>query len=304
MNRLALAQVGQGLQIAIGDFRSPSCGINSVSLEEGETKVCGKQSVPLSPPPTFAEEKTDCCSSEFGVNGAEGASECFAVPTELLCVELPDDFLGSEVSARSLVPGLPEFNHAEEIAFNMSAGNQTYKVGVGEPAVNKQVIKVDTLPDSLFDHFDSLVGLLHQIFVYTLLNSLSFMVLTEARFPFGLRESLSLVRVLALLTMDGEVEHQLTEAVGEQQRETLVTEDALVGHMGIDTANKLGLLPCLGSVCIIDNKTRGLVTCRLGLAADFLDQLPVHGIEQPAPFYITFIHKTIEYVLFTDKQLA
>ena len=51
----------------------------------------------------------------------------------------------------------------------MPAGYESHELGVGKPAIYKQVIETDTSLDGILDPVNGLVCLLHQVFVDTLL---------------------------------------------------------------------------------------------------------------------------------------
>ena len=104
--------------------------------------------------------------------------------------------------------------------------------------------------------------------------------------------------------MKREVKEQLTQPIGIEQSHTLVTKNGLVQNMREHLADKLTLATALRSVRIIDNQADRLVMWRLRATADLSEQLEVHRIQQLAPFYVTIIRKTIEYVFLTTEQAA
>lgn len=203
-----------------------------------------------------------------------------------------------------MVTDIIESDNAEEITFDMPGGNQTDEAGIGKPAVHQQVIEPDAFPDGGLHHLDSLIGLFHLIVVDTLFYSLSLMVFREPG-PALLRcKPLYLLCILLLFSMEGEIKHQLTHAVREQQRKTLATKHTLMPDIGVYTADELGFPACLRGIGIIYNQADRLVTGRRGLPADLPEQLKVHRIKQPAPPDIAIIHKTIEHVLLTHENPA
>ena len=113
-----------------------------------------------------------------------------------------------------------------------------------------------------------------------------------------------LVRFAALFAMKREIEEQLAHAIAQKQRQTFVTEDALVLKVREYLADELTLTSALRSVSVIDNQADRPVMLSLGAAADLTQQLKVHCIQQFAPLDITVIHKTIEHVLLTTEQAA
>ena len=127
---------------------------------------------------------------------------------------------------------------------------------------------------------------------------------TLCSFALPIRQPLLLVRFAALFAMKREIEEQLTHAIAQKQRQTFVTEDALVLKVREYLADELTLTSALRSVSVIDNQADRLVMLSLCAAADLTQQLEIHSIQQLAPLDITIIHKTIEHVLLTTEQAA
>lgn len=80
----------------------------------------------------------------------------------------------------------------------------------------------------------------------------------------------------------------------------LIEKDDLVLKARESLADEL----TLGSVSIIDNQAYRSLMSGLHAAAGLSQQLEIHRIQEHAPFDITVIHKTIEYVLLTTEQAA
>ena len=301
---LTSAEVEQLLLVMISHLSSPTGSVRPVRLEEVKRDICGEQSVPLSLPAPLREEQAYGGSSKLHVYGAIGASECPAVLGESLLLELPDNLVGSQVSPLGVVLGLSQFDHTNQLALDVSAGNQTNEVRTGKPAVNEQIVESDAAFDGILHHLDGLVNLRHRVLLDAFLDSLSAMILAVSGFALLVRQSLLLVRLAALLAMKREVEEQLAHAVAQKQSQALVAEDALMLDMGEHLADELTLTPALWSVSVIDNQAYRLVVQSLCTAADLSEQLEVHCIQQFAPFDITIIHKTIEHVFLTTEQAA
>ena len=104
--------------------------------------------------------------------------------------------------------------------------------------------------------------------------------------------------------MKREIEEQLAHAIAQKQRQTFVTEDALVLKVREYLADELTLTSALRSIRVIDDQADGLVMPCLCTAANLTYQLKIHRIQQLAPLDITIIHKTIEHVLLTTEQAA
>lgn len=304
MDGLAFPKAEQTFLVLVGDFRCPSHGVNAVCLEETETEVCCKESVPLSFPAPLAEEQPDGSAGELHVNGAICALERGTVPAKLPCMELPYNLLCREKPVFGAVSGLSELYHAYETAFYVAAVYQTHEGGVGKPAVNQKIVKTDAASDGIFHHLYCLVRLLHEVLPYALFHRLAAVILAETGITLRPGESLFPFCVLAFFPMNGEIEHKLAQAVGEQQRKTLVPEYALVPDMGEYPADELGLPASLGSIRIINDQAYRLLMVCLCLTAYLAEQLYIKRIEQLAPLYITVIHKTIEHVFFTNEHAA
>ena len=301
---LTLAEVEQLLAVMISHLCSPASSVRSVCLEETEREVCGKQSVPLSLAAALREEKTDCGSCKLHVNSAVSTLQRPVVLGKPFLLELFDNLISRQVTPLSVILGLAKFDHSQQMAFDMAAGNQADEVCTGKPAVHKQIVEADATLDCVLYHFDGLIGLLHGVLSDSLLNTLSGIVGRETLTALLVRESLLLVWLPAFLSMKREVEEQLAQPVAQQQGQTLVPQDTLMLKMREDLANELTLATALRSIRIIDNQADRLVMRCFCTAADLPQQLEVHRIEQFAPLNVTIIHKTIEHVFLTTEQAA
>ena len=162
---------------------------------------------------------------------------------------------GTELS----IVGFAQFNHAQQVTLDMSAGNETHKLSVCKPAIYEQVIKANTSLDGILDHIYGLVCLLHQIFIHTLFYRLPFVVLGIASFALLSSKSLNLLLVLSLLTMKREIEKELANAIGQHHGQTLITKDALLMNMRPDSSYEFGRHTSLRCISIINNQTNRLV---------------------------------------------
>ena len=301
---LTSAEVEQLLAVVICHLGSPAGSIRPVCLEEVKRDICGEQSVPLSLPASLREEQTHGSSCKLHIYRTIGTPECPAVLGESLLLELPDNLVGSQVSPLGVVLGLSQFDHTNQLALDVSAGNQTNEVRTGKPTVNEQIVETDATLDGILHHLDGFVSLLHCVFLYALLNTLSRIVGRETLAPLFIRQPLLLVWITAFFAMKREIEKQLAHTIAQKQRQTFITEDAFMLDMREHLANKLTLTSALWSVSVIDNQAYRLVVQSLCTAADLSEQLEVHCIQQFAPFDITIIHKTIEHVFLTTEQAA
>ena len=304
VHALALSEVEQLLLVVISHLGSPSHGVGTVCLEETEREVCGEQPVPLSLAATLREEQTHGGSCKLHVNGAVGALQRPIVLGKPLLLEFPDNLVSRQVSPLSVVLGLAQLDHTQQMALDMTAGNQADKVSTGKPAVNQQIVEADTPLDGVLHHLDGLVGLLHGVLLDAFLNTLSGIVGRETLTALLVRQSLLLIGLPALLTVKREVKEQLAQPVTQQECQTLVAQDALVLKVRENLADELTLATALRSIRIIDYQTDRLVMRCLRTTADLSEQLEVHRIEQLAPLDVTIIHKTIEHVLLTTEQAA
>ena len=301
---LASAEVEQLLTIVICHLSCPTSSISPICLKEAEREVRGEQSIPLSFPASLRKEQTYSGSGKLHVYGAVGALQCPIVLGEALLLELFDNLVGCQVAPLGVVFGLAQFDHAYQMTLDVATGNEFHKVCTGKPAINEQIVETYSTLDSVLHHLDCLVSLLHGVFFYALLNTLSRIVGRETLAPLFIRQPLLLVRITAFFTMKREIEKQLAHAIAQKQRQTFVAEDALMLDMRENLADKFTLATTLWSVCIIDNQADRLVMLSLGATADLTQQLEVHRIQQFAPLDITIIHKTIEHVLLTTEQAA
>jgi len=301
---LALSKIQQHLHVAICHFSRPTSSVRPVCLEEAEREVCCEQSVPLPLPTTLREEQTDCGSCKLHVNSTVGALQCRVVLDESFLLQALDDLAGIQVTPFGMVLGLAKLDHAQQMALDVTACNESYEVRICKPAVNEQIVETDTPLDGILHHFDGLVGLLHGVLPDALLDSLSTMVLCETSLPFLVRQTLFPVWLPPFLAMKREVEHQLAKTVSIKQSQTLVAKDGLMLNMGEHLADELTLTSTLGSIRVIDNQTDRPVILSLAATTDLPQQLEVHCIEQLTPLNVTIIHKTIEHVLLTTEQAA
>ena len=301
---LALSKIQQYLHVAICHLSRPTSSVRPVCLEEAEREVCGEQSVPLPLPATLREKETHGGTCKLDIDGTVAALQRCVVLDESFLLQALDDLAGIQVAPFGMVLGLAKLNHAQQVALDMTACNESDEVRIGKPAVNEQIVEADTASDGILHHLDGLVGLLHRVLPDALLDSLSTMVLSETSLPLLVRQSLFPAWFPSFLAMKGEVEHQLAQTIGIKQSQTLVAKDSLMLNMGEHLADELTLASALGSIRVIDNQTDSPVILSLAATADLPQQLEVHHIEQLAPLNVTIIHKTIEHVLLTTEQAA
>ena len=255
-------------------------------------------------PASLREEQTHGGTCKLHIDGAVRTSKRSVMFGEALLLELLDNLVGCQITPLGVVFGLPQFDHTNQMALDVAAGNQANEVCTGKPTVNEQIVEADAALDGILHHLDGLVNLRHRVLLDTFLDSLSAMILAIPCFALPVRQSLLLVWLAALLAMKREIEKQLAHAIAQKQRQTFVAEDTLMLDMREHLANKFTLTSALGSVSVIDNQADWLVMLSLGTAADLTQQLEVHRIQQLAPLDITIIHKTIEHVLLTTEQAA
>lgn len=299
--RLAFAHVQQGLAIVVGNFDGPSHRVRPVGVEELEREVGGKQAVPTALATALAEEQLDGRASVLYVDSTVGAPEHLIVLAGTLLLESFDDLRSVQPAEPGLIGCIAQFDQAQEMARDVTTGNQTDELGTGEPAVHQQVIEAVALEDGHLYHFDSLVSLLHEVLLAALLDSLATVVVAHPGVPLLFRQPLLLAGILTLLTMEGKVDERLADAVGIQQREALETEDALVYDMRVDTADELRLLAALWCVCIIQYQATRPLGTNIAELLNLTEQMSADAPEYRAPVDITIIHKPIEHVLLTSK---
>ena len=301
---LTLAEVEQLLAIVVGHLGSPSHGVGAICLEEAEREVCGEQSVPLSLPATLGKEQTHGGSRKLHVNSAVSALQGSVVLGKSLLLESFDNLVSSQVTPLSVILGLAQLDHAQQMALDVAASHQTDEVCTGKPAVNEQIVETNTTLDGILHHLDGLVGLLHGVLLDALLNTLSGIVGRETLAALLVRQPLLLIGLPAFLTMKRKVKEQLAQSVTQQESHTLVAEYGLMLNMRENFADELTLTSALGSIRVIYNQTDWPVIMSLAATADLPHQLEVHRVEQLAPLNVTIIHKTIEHVLLTTEQAA
>ena len=301
---LTSAEVEQLLLVVICHLGSPSHGVCTICLEEAEREVRGEQSVPLPLPATLREKETYGSSCKLDINRAVSALQCPVVLGKPLLLESFDNLVSRQVTPLSVILGLAQFDHAQQMALDVAAGNQTDEVCTGKPAVNQQIVETDATLDGILHHLDGLVGLLHGVLLDALLNALASIVGRETLTALFVRQPLLLIGLPTLLSVKREIKEQLAQPVAQQKRQTLVAQDALVLKVRENLADELTLATALRSIRIIDNQADRLVMRRLRTTADLTHQLEIHRIEQLAPLNVTIIHKTIEHVFLTTEQAA
>ena len=301
---LTSAEVEQLLAIVISHLGSPAGSVRPVCFEETEREIGCEQSIPMSIPASLREEQAHGGTCKLHIDSAVGAPQCPIVLGEALLLELLDDLVGCQVAPLGVVFGLSQFDHTNQMALDVSAGNEFHKVCTGKPTVNEQIVESDAALDGVLHHLDGLVNLRHRVLLDAFLDSLSAMILAIPCFALLVRQPLLLVRLAALFAMKREIEEQLAHAIAQKQRQTFVAKDGLVLKVRENLADELTLTSALRSVSVIDNQADRLVMLSLCAAADLTQQLEVHRIQQLAPFDITIIHKTIEHVLLTTEQAA
>ena len=301
---LTSAEVEQLLAIVISHLSSPAGSVRPVCFEKTEREIRCEQSIPMPIPASLREEQAHGGTCKLHIDGAVGALQCPIVLGEALLLELLDDLVGCQVAPLGVVFGLAQLDHTNQMALDVSAGNEFHKVCTGKPAVNEQIVESDAALDGVLHHLDGLVNLRHRVLLDAFLDSLSAMILAIPCFALPIRQPLLLVRFAALLAMKREIEEQLAHAIAQKQRQTFVAKDGLVLKVRENLADELTLTSALRSVSVIDNQADRLVMLSLCAAADLTQQLEIHSIQQLAPLDITIIHKTIEHVLLTTEQAA
>ena len=301
---LTSAEVKQLLTIVISHLGSPAGSVRPVCFEETEREIRSEQSVPMPIPASLREEQAYGGTCKLHVDGAVGALQGPVVLGEALLLEFLDNLVGCQITPLGVVFGLSQFDHTNQMTLDVSAGNQANEVRTGKPAVNEQIVESDAALDGVLHHLDGLVNLRHRILLDAFLDSLSAMILAISGLTFLVRQSLLLVWLTAFFTMKREIEEQLAHAIAQKQRQTFVAKDGLVLKVRENLADELTLTSALRSVSVIDNQADRPVMLSLCAAADLMQQLEVHRIQQFAPLDITVIHKTIEHVLLTTEQAA
>ena len=158
MHTLAPAEVEQLLAIVVGHLGSPPHRVGTVCLEETEREVCGEKPVPLSFSATLREEQTHCGSRKLHVNSAVRAFQGSVMLDLSFLMKVLDNLIGLQVTPLSVVLGLAQFDHTNQMALGVAAGNQTDEVCTGKPAVNEQIVEADTTLDGILHHEEDRQG--------------------------------------------------------------------------------------------------------------------------------------------------
>jgi len=156
---LTSAEVEQLLAIVISHLGSPAGSVRPICFEKTEREIRCEQSIPMPTPASFREEQAHSGTCKLHVYGAVGALQCPIVLGEALLLELLDDLVGCQVAPLGVVFGLSQFDHTNQMALDVSAGNEFHKVCTGKPAVNEQIVESDAALDGVLHHLDGLVNL-------------------------------------------------------------------------------------------------------------------------------------------------
>jgi len=299
----ASAEAKQAFTVMVSDFSYPAPAIQAVSLKETQRCICRQQTIPLSLVPSLAEVKANGRAGKFDINHTVCTFEGGIVFAESEFMKFPNNLFGSKIPVFSLVSCFAQFNHSQQITFDMPTGYQTDKVRIGKPTVHQQIVKAKASLNGILHHLDGFVGLLHRVLFDSLVHFLTCMTLVISAVAFFISEPLFAVGVFAFLTMQRKIEQHLTHSIGQEQGKAFVTKYALLLDVREHLADELTLLSAFRSICIIYNQTNRLVM-RHGAAMDFLQQLEIHCVKQLAPLDIAIIHKTIKHVLFTNEHFA
>ena len=160
-----------------------------------------EQSIPMPIPASLREEQAHGGTCKLHVYGAVGALKRPVVLGKSLLLELLDNLVGCQVAPLGMILGLAKFDHTYQVALDVAAGNQANEVCTGKPAVNEQIVETDAALDGILHHLNGFVSLLHCVFLYALLNTLSRIVGRETLAPLFIRQPLLLVWITAFFAM-------------------------------------------------------------------------------------------------------
>ena len=291
---LTFAEAKVGLAILEHDFKRPASGIYLPCLEEIQPGVGRKQSVPFAMLGPADEEYPYRHSVECGVKHDIVAFEFAAVLLELEFLAQLDKRRCREVSMPGMVfclSVLADLDHAEPMAFDVTAMDEPDNLLVGKPAVGQDVTELHTFADGSFYHLFGKFYLGHVVFLLPLAEH--FAVMFGSVTPHEFFFTHAIVPFFALLPDDGEIKKNLGNSVGDGHTETFESEHGLVGQMGVNTADFLDGPACLLMVGVVKNQT-DIVDLMVGTHMYAVPQLDGYMPESLSPVYIWIFHKPIK----------
>lgn len=291
---LAFAEPQIGLAVLEDDFKSPTSGIYLPRLEEVDVHVGGKQTVPFSMTCAADEEYPYRHSAERGVKHDIVAFELAAVLPELEFLAELYKSRCREVSMFGMVfclSVLSNLDHAEPMAFDVTAMDELDNLLIGEPAVCQDVTELYATADGSFYHLFGQFYLGHAIFLLPLTEHLA--VVFGCPTPFEFLGTHSIVFFLSFLSDYGKIKKNLGNTVGDGHTEAFESEHRLVGQMGVNTADFLDGTACLLMVGVVKNQT-DIVRLVVGTHMYAVPQLYGYVPESLSPVHIRIFHEPVE----------
>jgi hypothetical protein len=192
------------------------------------------------------------------------------------------------------------------MATDMSGLNELDQFLVREPAIDKQVLKADSLQDCPLDHTDKVVNLALEVFFSSLCSTAVCVTLSVVSgIQFLLSQALRFGRFLPHLTLERKVHEGLCLSVREQEEQSLVAKNALVLDMGEDTAQHFPFATGLRKVGVISNQTSGILAPGRVTAHGNASQKPaIEAVHDLSPVDVRIGQKAIEHILMAGKHLT
>ena len=128
MHRLTFAKVQQGLTVLVCNLGCPTSGINTIHFKEAKGRVCSQQAIPISLATTLSKEQTDWDTIQLYVHSAIATAKRSVVFARLLLLQALNDLLGIHITKLRCIVGFAQFDHAQQVTLDMSAGNETHKL--------------------------------------------------------------------------------------------------------------------------------------------------------------------------------
>lgn len=301
---LALAHTQQSLGFLEEDLKGPAHGINPIGFQELQGEVGRHYSIPGL---LFSLHKieTDICVREANVSGNILTTNLAAPFGFAPGFKQIDKCPGGELLPLKTVPGnslLPDLDHTQVMALDVSGTYEANHLGASEPAVGKQVVKADVLSNgSLYHGYHQLDLALLVLFCPRYNRGRFISILGKPRFE--LLVAHAEVVLPALFPEDGEVEDELALAIGDAQEEGFETKDCPVSQVRIDPADVFNPPSRLGKVGIVNHQAHGLMLV-VTSHANLVPYLDGEVVEDLAPIIGFVVHETVENILFAAKEAA
>lgn len=189
---------------------------------------------------------------------------------------------------------LSDLDHAEPMAFDVTAMDELDNLLIGEPAVCQDVTELYATADGSFYHLFGQFYLGHVVFLLPLTKYLAVMFRCMASIEF--LGAHAVVAFLSLLFNDGEVKKNLRYSIGGRHAETFEAKHRLVCKMRMDSSDFFNTPACLLMVGIVKNQTY-LIGFMVRTQMYPVPQLYRYMPEHLSPIYIGIFHEPIEDIL-------